>query len=264
MVGGALFWGLGAGVKSLLGRADLSASSQALASKGLTTLTVPAIALGVTWVYLRLADGGQLSGLGLSLERWCVLGLPAGIVVAAAALTIVFVVSVLRGGAAVRGLVCPDFWALLAAVGIATQAGWVEELVCRGVLLQRLERGLSRPAAVVLSTFVFVLFHLVSSFPNSAVRWLYLTLVSLTFTAAYYIAGRNLWLPIGLHWGTDLWVLVGFGFPSLRSSVLDWRRIGPWTIAGASYVDWLLLAALPITWLVLVAWRVLRRRAVSE
>ncbi len=202
--------------------------------------------------------------MGLSCRRQAPWALVAGMAISAFSLTAVFALDLLLGGSQVRGLNPPSPWLLLLAFATATRAGWTEELINRGVLLDRLERGLNRPAAVLLTTVVFVLPHLNNAEGHGAVRWVGLILISLTMTAAYYIAGRNLWLPIGLHWATDLWVFVLFGSWKWHGGLLRWQHLAAWPRGTEDYFDWLLLAALPIQWLVLAGWWIIRRRATSS
>jgi len=256
VAGGPVYFGL----RWLLQRANWDLSGRLYGVEAISALAATAIVVTVTWAYLRIADRGTLAGVGLSCRRQAPWALVAGLAVSALSLTAVFGVDLLLGGSQVRGLNPPSPWLLLLAFATATRAGWTEELINRGVLLDRLERGLSRPAAVLLTTLVFVLPHWNSSAGHGPVRWVGLVLISLTMTAAYYIAGRNLWLPVGLHWATDLWVYALFGSWKWQGGLLRWQHLAGWPRGTEGYFDWLLLAALPIQWLILAGWWLLRRR----
>ncbi len=256
VVGGPVYLGL----RWLLQRANWDLSGRLYGVEAISALAATAIVWVITWAYLRVTDKGTLAGVGLSCRRQAPWALVAGLAIAALSLTAVFAVDLLLGGSQVRGLNPASPWLLLLAFATATRAAWTEELINRGVLLNRLERGLNRPVAVLLTTLVFVLPHLNNAAGHGAVRWVGLTLTSLTMTAAYYIAGRNLWLPIGLHWATDLWVFALFGSWKWQGGLLRWQHLTGWPRGTMDYFDWVLLAALPIQWLILAGWWLIRRR----
>lgn len=213
------------------------------------------IAVAVTWGYLRFVDKGQLKDLGLGWQSSSVIVLAIGWITSVVAVTIALMAGCWLGKMDFQGLASPSVWAVLAVLGIATQAGWVEELVCRGVVLQKVEAGANRSIAIIVSSMLFVFFHLFSSWAPSPVRLLQLALFGLTMAAAYYVASRRLWLPVGLHWGADLAVFSHLGLNIGRQGALiNWRITGSWTIAGANLVDWLILASLPLIWLCLGVW----------
>lgn len=259
VAGGPVYFGL----RWLLQRANWDLSGRLYGVEAISSLAATAIVVIVTWAYLEIADRGTLAGVGLSCRRQAPWALVAGLAISALSLTAVFGVDLLLGGSQVHGLNPPSPWLLLLAFATATRAGWTEELINRGVLLDRLERGLNRPAAVLLTTLVFVLPHWSNSAGHGAVRWVWLVLISLTMTAAYYVAGRNLWLPVGLHWATDLWGFVLFGSRWWQGRLLRWQHLAAWP-RGTEYFDWLLLAALPIQWLILAGWWLIRRRTGSS
>jgi len=260
VVGGPVYLGL----RWLLQRADWGLSGRMYGVEAISALAATVIVWVVTWAYLRIADRGTLAGVGLSCRRQAPRALAAGLAIAASGLTAVFALDLLLGGSQVRGLNPPSPWLLLLALATSTRAAWTEELISRGVLLDRLERGLNRPAAVLLTIVVFVLPHLNNSIGHGAIRWVGLVLISLTMTAAYYIAGRNLWLPIGLHWATDLWVYALFGSWKWQGGLLRWQHLTAWPRGTTNYFDWLLVAALPIQWLILAGWWLIRRRTAPD
>jgi membrane protease YdiL (CAAX protease family) len=255
---GILYWILRSSLKMILALTTLPANSQEFALTGLTHLSSPLLVIGVTYAYLYIADKSHLRNLGFGWQRRSIILLGTGLIVSMSAVALTFVVSTWSGKMVVYGLAHPTAWAILASVGIATQAGWVEELVCRGVILQKLEEGLNRPVAILLSTVLFILPHseiYSLKLEISIVRLLTLTLVSLTLTFAYYLASRQLWLPIGLHWGIDLMTFLLIGSNAQRQgALLNWWLVGSWTIGGVRYFEWLLLGSLALIWLFLGGW----------
>lgn len=253
---GIPYWILRNSLQIILALTTLPAISRELAVTGLTHLISPLLVVGITYGYLRAADKSHLSNLGLGWQRSSIILLVTGLIISMGAVAITVAVSHWSGKLVVYGLAHPTAWAILASVGIATQAGWVEELVCRGVILQKVEEGLNRPVAILISSVVFVIPHIFSlQFEMSIVRLLSLTLVSFMLTFAYYIASRQLWLPIGIHWGIDLMTFLLIGSSAQRQgALLNWWIIGSWTIGGVRFFDWLLLGSLSLIWLFLGIW----------
>lgn len=255
VVGGSLYWVLKSSLQTILGLTTLSSISRDLALSGLAGLSTPVIAVSVTWGYLRFVDKSRLKDLGLGWQPSSIIVLAIGLIASVVAVTVALMASSWLGKIDIQGLASPSVWAVLAVLGIATQAGWVEELVCRGIILQKVEEGTNRPIAIAVSSILFVLFHLFSPWALSPVRLLHLALFGLTMATAYYIASRRLWLPVGLHWGVDLAVFLHLGMNIGRQGALfNWRVTGSWTIAGANLIDWFILVSLPFIWLSLGIW----------
>lgn len=89
--------------------------------------------------------------------------------------------------------------------------GFYEELLSRGYRLQNFEEGAGAPVAVLVSSLIFALEHLQN--PNA---W-WGAVVGITaagiFLAFGYLRTRQLWLPIGLHIGWNVFEGLVFGFP---------------------------------------------------
>ncbi len=262
---GILYWILRVCLEKIFALTSLPVNSQNLAVTGLTNLISPLLVAGVTYGYLKIAEKSHLRNLGLGWQRSSIILLATGLIVSMSAVAFSVAVSIWSGKMVVYGLAHPAVWAILASVGMATRAGWVEELICRGVILQKIEEGWNRPAAIIISTLLFVLPHseiYSLKFEMSLIRLLTLILVSLTLTYAYYCASRRLWLPIGLHWGIDLMTFLLIGSNTQRQgALLNWWIVGPWIIGGMRFFDWLLLGSLLLIWLFLGAWWLYKRKA---
>jgi membrane protease YdiL (CAAX protease family) len=89
--------------------------------------------------------------------------------------------------------------------------GFYEELLSRGYRLQNIEEGVGGMVAVLVSSLIFALEHLQN--PNA---W-WGTVVGIAaagvFLAFGYLRTRQLWLPIGLHIGWNVFEGMVFGFP---------------------------------------------------
>ncbi|MEK6222938.1 MAG: CPBP family intramembrane metalloprotease [Chloroflexota bacterium] len=112
-------------------------------------------------------------------------------------------------------------------LGIFLAVGYYEELLSRGYHLQNIEEGLNTFWAVLISSAVFGIAHLGN--PNAT--WISaLGLLGAGIFLAYgYLRTRQMWLPIGLHIGWNIFEGPIFGFPV---SGLNTFRLLNHTISG--------------------------------
>lgn len=96
-------------------------------------------------------------------------------------------------------------------LAIFIMVAWQEELFSRGYLLQNLKDGINLFWAVLISSLVFALLHVF----NPGANWVSALGIFLAglFLAFGYLMTKQLWLPIGLHLGWNLFEGVIFGFP---------------------------------------------------
>jgi hypothetical protein len=88
--------------------------------------------------------------------------------------------------------------------------GWQEELLARGYWLQNLAEGLNPIWAVLISSVLFALGHLLN--PNVSWNAILGLVFAGIFLAYGYLRTRQLWLPIGLHIGWNFFEGTVFGF----------------------------------------------------
>jgi uncharacterized protein len=114
--------------------------------------------------------------------------------------------------------------------------GWNEELLSRGYHLQTIASGLNLFWGVVISSAVFGLLHLGNPSANLvSTAGIFLAGV---FFAYAYIRTKQLWLPIGLHWGWNFFEGVVFGFPVSGLAIYPLARIevtGPVLWTGGAF-----------------------------
>lgn len=127
---------------------------------------------------------------------------------------------------------------ILAAVG--------EELAFRGGVFRILEESCGTTLALVLSAAIFGLLHALNP------GWTWISAVAIAIEAgvllgAAYVLTRNLWLPIGLHFGWDF--ASGGIFGATRPGIAG-KGIFPVTIAGPK---WLTGGTLPDASVIAVA-----------
>lgn len=162
-------------------------------------------------------DKRSIESLGLKLDTRTWLDLLAGVAISLLQMGFIYVVMLRLGWLTFEGFAW-EFDPIGVVISnillffvIFIFVGWNEELLTRGYHLQTLASGLNLFWAVILSSSVFGLLHLAN--PNAT--WIGAAGIFFAgvFLAYGYIRTRQLWLPIGLHIGWNLFEGVGFGFP---------------------------------------------------
>ena len=220
----------------------------------------------------RIFDRRSFRSLGLHLNRQAGRDVLLGIGIAVLQTSLVFFLELAFGWLKVEGFAWQQQSSLTVLQGfllwlvIFIAVGFYEELLSRGYQLQNLEEGLNTFWAVLLSSMVFGTLH----FLNPNANWFSAVGITLSgmFLAYAYLATRQLWLPIGLHIGWNLFLGPVFGFPvsGLESSGLIKAVVdGPLLFTGGEFgpeAGLLLLPALGAG--ALLVWLVTRGRLGHE
>jgi membrane protease YdiL (CAAX protease family) len=170
-------------------------------------------------VYLarRFIDRRSFVSLGLQWNVHAIKDIWVGFWIAGVMMGVIFLVELAAGwleyqGPGWEGESAVDFLFVLLVWGfIFLAVGIYEELLSRGYRLQNIKEGANLPTAVVVSSVIFGLEHLIN--PNA--WWaagLGITASGL-FLAYATLRTRQLWLPIGLHIGWNIFEGLVFGFP---------------------------------------------------
>jgi len=164
------------------------------------------VALAALWFSVRL-EGRGLADAGLSL-RGAPQSLALGFVAGGAIISAVVGVLGAVGAYRIDGLVplatgTSRVGLFALAFGALLLVGFREEVRDRGVLFRLLEQSLGTWAALGLSALAFGFSHWKNA---GATPWssLAIALEGGVLLAALYAATRSLWLPIGVHWGWNL------------------------------------------------------------
>jgi membrane protease YdiL (CAAX protease family) len=173
----------------------VAASSAAHVVEIAATLAVSAALLGiyamlVRWIERRNASELAASpGFSLALS-----GAALGFTLFCIVYAVLWAMGVARwqGIARAGSLIGPVLGATIAAVG--------EELAIRGGVFRILEDSLGTALALILSAALFGLLH-ASNHGATTVSTLAIALEAGVLLGAAYAVSRNLWLPIGLHFG---------------------------------------------------------------
>lgn len=220
------------------------------------------------WIARRYIDRRSIKSLGFHLDRQAGYDLLIGFGIGVLQTGLIFVLEVVFGWLEVGGyawqqtsiLSVLQNFALWLVIFLAV--GFYEELFSRGYQLQNLEEGLNTFWAVLLSSMVFSLSHLIN--PNASWSSVLGITISGIFLAYAYLRTRQLWIPIGLHIGWNLFLGPVFGFPVSGLQSFGLLRLvveGPELITGGDFGPEAGLIVLPALGLgVLLVWQATRGR----
>lgn len=192
-------------------------------------------ALFANWLALRIYQHHGLSAIGLMVNRAAAHNLAIGIVGGLASASVVLAPPLLVGAAHFVPLAEPPTAGTLPFVMLALAAGSAaEEILFRGYGLQILMAAAGPFAAIIPVGVLFALMHTAN--PN--VVWLGIVNTAgfgILFGYAYYRT-RDLWLPIGLHFGWNFTLpLFGVNVSGLKMVVTGHQMVwtaGVWWSGG--------------------------------
>jgi len=196
--------------------------------------------LGLSWVFVRFVDHRDFSTLGLTLQPGWGRELSTGLAFGTALQLIVF--AILAATHSVHyspaGGYTPHFWKQAAAsVLLFAIAATVEELAFRGYALQWLMWSVGTAGALVISSVLFGIGHLLN--PGATIFSTLNTALAGILLAVPYVRTRSMWMQIGVHWS---WNLVLATVVSLPVSGINFgprffitNDVGPHWLTGGSY-----------------------------
>jgi membrane protease YdiL (CAAX protease family) len=196
-----------------------------------------------TFLARRLLDRRSFTSLGLRIHRRAWLDVGMGICISAVMMGAILLAEMMLGWVRLDGFAWETHpaWVVLTgflvSLGLFILVGIDEEILSRGYQLQNLVEGLNLPWGLVLSSLIFAIMHL----GNPSVVW-YTVIPGLMaaglFLAFGWVRTRELWLPIGLHIGWNLFEGPVFGFPVsglATSQLLLQTPTGPVWFTGGSF-----------------------------
>jgi membrane protease YdiL (CAAX protease family) len=190
--------------------------------------------VGLTWVFCRFVDRTSLRSLGLQTRGWLA-QLTAGWGLGTLLQLLILAALGIAGWLTVERA---DWQPISFSVSIVS---WLiisfnEELSFRGYILQRLAQAWGMPAAVIASSLIFAMVHVLN--PNVQPLAMVGLFCAGLLLATAYLVSRSLWLPIGLHIGWNLAEIHLLGFPgsgmpepALMRSVVH----GPELVTGGAF-----------------------------
>jgi len=196
--------------------------------------------LGATWLCLE-GEGRRLASVGLGLGRRWGWQLLAGAAGGGALMALMALGGFLAGGFHLRLNPAASLAGLLAGGWFYLAVACSEELLFRGYLFQRLERGLGPWPAQVLLALLFAALHWGNPGMSGLTRaWASLNIaIAGILLGLCYLRTRSLALPIGLHlgWNWTQGTLLGFGVSGIPNPgwwTPVWHRRAAW-LAGGSF-----------------------------
>jgi membrane protease YdiL (CAAX protease family) len=192
-----------------------------------------ALGLVLYVVFVRSVEGRPVSELALPPAAR---EMGIGLLIGAGLYTVCVLILMAMGIYRADGINPVSF--MLPAVAMALSSGFLEELLFRGVLFRIVEEWLGSWVALVVSSLVFGLVHLM----NPTATWtgaLFISVEAGVLLAAAYMLTRRLWLGIGFHvaWNyTQSAVFSGIvsgsdSAPGLIRNTID----GPQWLTGGSF-----------------------------
>jgi uncharacterized protein len=190
--------------------------------------------LALTWAFCRYLDRQPLVSLGMQRQDW-LRNLVIGLGLGTGLMALLFLVMAAAGWLTAE-LAAPNALPLLAAALSWAALSFVEELTFRGYIMQGLAKAWAMPLAVVLSSLLFGIVHIID--PNVQVLAIVNICVAGLFFALAYLVTRSLWLPAGIHIGWNLTEINVLGFPGsghTEPSILHSTVSGPDLMTGGVF-----------------------------
>ena len=195
---------------------------------GLVTVLVSA--LFANWLALRIYENRGLSAAGLPVSRASANNLALGLVGGIGSASLVLAPALLVGAAHLAPIQTPPAAGTLSFVTLMLAAGSAgEEILFRGYGFQALMAAAGPFAAIVPVGVVFALMH--TGNPNATAFGIANTAgFGILFGYAFFRT-RDLWLPIGLHFGWNFTLpLFGVNVSGLKMVVTGHEMV--WTAGG--------------------------------
>jgi len=198
----------------------------------------------VVVVFLRHLDKRRFSSLGFTLHRGWLKSIGVGLLLGAGLMGMIFFIEFIFGWIEVRGFAWesrPDFTnaftgSILHMLFVAVS----EETVARGYILQNLEECFGIRTAVIVSSCLFGIAHLLNLMFLPTTGWAYYVIpftitIGGVMAALAYLVYRSLWLPIALHFSWNIFLYDVFGLagaPANSATFLITKVKGPASWVG--------------------------------
>ena len=201
------------------------------------------------YIARRFLDKRSFVSLGLKVDRYAVLDVISGIVNSALVMAVVFFTMLWLGLIEFHGFtwwtdnVNAEVGFQLAVLPVVffviyelTIVAWWEELVFRGYFFQNLIAGMGLIWAIIISSLVFGLIHILNP-EGTVLGGLLIALITPQLIYAYLKTGQ-LWLPMGLHLGWNFFQASIFGFAASGQespSMISQSPVGPEWLSGGAF-----------------------------
>ncbi len=222
--------------------------------------------LGFSFIAARFLDGRPIITIGFYLRSRALKEYLIGVTIGFVLVLLLFLIYVIPGYIEVE--LKPFSYPLLKDILVIALITSVfqtafEELFFRGYILQNLIEGTTLFIAILVTSVVFGIGHLLTPHSN------WLTGINLSvfggMHAICYVKTRSLLLPSGLHFGWNFFMRNIFSMPvsgtSVSSSLMEVRDKGPELITGGAYGPEAGIPALIL--MLLCSWLILKSRRIT-
>lgn len=200
-----------------------------------------ALMIGVLILYWKLFQKKTLAGLGFNRKFGSYFaGAAIGAVLAVASVFAVMLTGTLTYNGVFSNI---DYTYIVLMFGGFVFQGALEEVLCRGIVLQLLKEKTSIPVAVGISTALFVIPHISNMSEADPAIIVFavagLIIISLIFSALT-LRFNSIWAACGLHsvWNFILYNILGLnlsGNDELTAAVFDMKSVGSNILNGGVY-----------------------------
>ncbi len=194
-----------------------------------------------TWIARRYLDRRTFRSLGFEWDTHSLRDLAFGFFVPALLMGSIFALEWSAGWLRIDSVMWDEV-SSTSSITIANvfvifiAVGFYEELLFRGYRLQNLIEGLNLTWALVISSALFALGHILN--PHSSLASILGIFTSGLFMAYGWVRTGRLWLSIGLHIGWNFFEGAVFGFPVSGLSfpqMIHQTNVGPVLITGGAF-----------------------------
>jgi membrane protease YdiL (CAAX protease family) len=199
------------------------------------------IVIGITLLYWKLFQKKAMSEMGLTKRFGSYfVGAAAGALLVGVCVLAVMLTGTVKYHGIFKNI---DFGAIVLMLGGFIIQGATEEILCRGVVLFSLKDKAPIPAAIGVSTLVFVIPHLMTLSEGKPVfviiGVLDLILISVVFSLLT-LRFNSIWAACGLHcvWNFVLFSILGLnlsGNDETAAAIFDLRSVGKNILNGGDY-----------------------------
>ncbi len=206
--------------------------------------TIPlGVSLGITFVFCYYLENCPIGALGLVWEKDSAVYLFGGVAISTVCVLIIFALGKLSG---VLSPSRSSFWlnpkeklpGFFGCLMDFTVGSIFEEIIMRGYVLTVLFNAFGAPTAVIGSSVVFSLFHLIKH-PKMPLIFTINAFVFGILAAHARLYTGALWLPIGLHFGWNVTMEPILGLPcsgrNYENGLILTEAKGPNWLSGGLY-----------------------------
>ena len=219
---------IAAGMILLLTNANLDLTSGKKLPLFATAIVETLIALAVvpiTLFFVKYLDKRPVDTFGFAKRGTWGRELRLGIALGCIFQLLIFGVSYYAGWIKITGSLFDEPLSRVAGVMIGTlvlmiSVAVLEETIFRGYILQTLEERFGPVSALIVSSLVFGLIHLLN--PGATFAAFLGTLAAGLFIGYTYLVTRRLWLPIGFHFAWNFVQGPILGFPVSGIDIAGW------------------------------------------